>query len=71
MAKNDNWTCKDGTQIKMCKMTDSHLKNAIKLFEPYKDVSIEKWKLLMAEKERREDSTPDDPIESRFDILDI
>ncbi len=71
MAKNDTWICKDGTEIKMCKMEDSHLKNAINFFKPQREVFTNRWKLLMDEQKRRDDMIPDDPIESRFDILDF
>ncbi len=71
MAKNDIWITKDNNRMKMCQMTDSHLKNAINLFKPHKDVSEERWKLLMTEKKRRDKLIPEEPIESRFDILDI
>lgn len=27
------WTCKDGTRLRICDMTDSHLNNAIKFLE--------------------------------------
>lgn len=27
------WTCKDGTEVKICEMTDSHLKNCIAYIE--------------------------------------
>ncbi len=73
MAKNDNWTCKDGTQIKMWKMTDNHLMNAIKYFAPFRESHVERWELLVNEKKRRDKANkpPDEPIESRFDILDL
>ena len=75
MAKNDIWKCKDGKTLKMCEMTDSHLNNAIKLFRLHKKDSPERWDLLWTEKKRRakvkEKSEPDDPIDSRFDILDL
>ena len=75
MAKNDIWITRTGKKIKMCDMTDSHLKNAINYFKPDKEGSKKRWKLLMAEKRRRgkkeEDKTDDGPITSRFDILDI
>ena len=71
MAKNDIWTCKDGRTMKMCEMSDSHLKNSIKYFNCSKVSSDKRCKLLMVEHERRDELVPDDPIESRFDILDM
>lgn len=55
----------------MCEMSDSHLTNAIIYFEPHKHISEKRWKWLMTEKKRRDKLIPDEPIESRFDILDI
>ena len=71
MSKDDIWVTKDGSKMKMCKMTDSHLKNAIKYFEPHKNTAKKRWKLLTTEQKRRDDLIPNDPIESRFDILDF
>ena len=65
MAKNDIWTTKDGRNIKICEMTDSHLKNAMRLFEPTKKYNKERWKLLITEKERRDKLVPDESIDSR------
>lgn len=84
MAKNDIWITRDGVKIKMCKMTDSHLYNAIKYFKPNLSNEI-KWKLLTCEARRRKwkitnsginveidtENKPDEPIDNRFDILDL
>jgi len=87
MAKNDIWITRDGVKVKMCKMTDSHLKNAIKYFKPNPSSSgkTTAWNLLTCEAKRRkwkltdngidiviEDlDKPDEPVDSRFDILDL
>ncbi len=71
MAKNDIWVTKGGIKMKMSEMTDSHLKNAISYFKPHKNYCEDRWKLLIAEQKRRDDLIPDDPVESRFDILDL
>ena len=87
MAKNDIWITRDGVRVKMCKMTDSHLKNAIKYFKPNPSSSgkTTAWNLLTCEAKRRkwkltdngidiviEDlDKPDEPVDSRFDILDL
>lgn len=87
MAKNDIWTTRDGVKIKMYKMTDSHLKNAIKYFKPYpaNDGKSRRWQLLTCEAKRRKwkltnngidieidtENKPDEPIDNRFDILDL
>ncbi len=71
MAKNDIWVCKDGTRMKMCEMSDSHLKNAINLFKNHKEDNPDRWKYLITEHERRQKNEPDDPIENRFEILDL
>lgn len=87
MANNDIWVTRDGVKVKMCKMTDSHLKNAIKYFRPNPANNGEsrRWKLLTCEAKRRnwkiianginieiEDlNEPDEPIDNRFDILDL
>ena len=71
MAKDDIWTTRQGLKIRMCEMTNSHLKNAINYFRPHKNKVKEPWRLLMEEQKRRDELVPDDPIESRFDILDL
>ncbi len=86
MAKDDIWITKDGVRLKMIDMTDSHLKNAIKYFKPNPKSSGKSraWKLLTCEARRRKwkitDSgpnikidmnKPDEPIDNRFDILDL
>lgn len=87
MAKNDVWITRDGVRIKMCDMTDSHLYNAIKYFKPNpKSIGKGKrWKLLTCEAKRRKwkiidngidvsidmENKPDEPINNRFDILDL
>jgi hypothetical protein len=67
-------------------MTDSHLKNAIKYFKPNPASSGKNkaWKLLTCEAKRRkwkitnnvgvvniDLNEPDEPIDNRFDILDL
>lgn len=62
-------------------MSDRHLKNAISYFKPITlhDARTSRWKLLKCEARRRKwdinDAEgivpPDEPIESRFDILDF
>ena len=75
MAMNDIWTSKDGTEMKMKDMEDSHLLNSIEYFKPYKDRENvkERWKLLMTEKKRRDKKNQknDEKIENRWDILDL
>lgn len=87
MAENDIWVTRDGTKIKMCKMTDSHLKNAIKYFKPNPSSSgkTKAWQLLTCEATRRKwkindngvnveidtGNEPDEEIDNRFDILDL
>lgn len=76
MAKNDYWTMRDGAKIKMKDMSDSHLRNSIQFFKPVKNtMASDRWKLLMAEKKRRDKlkkrKENKEPVESRFDILDI
>ena len=72
MAKNDIWITRAGKRLKMSEMLDDHLKNAINYFKPYKDQSPKRWKLLKTEQRRRNrNKIPEDPIESRFDILDL
>jgi len=86
MAKNDIWVTRDGNRVKMCDMTDSHLKNAIKYFKPNPSSSgkSKAWKLLTCEARRRkwkitdkgpnikiDMNEPDEPINNRFDILDL
>jgi len=71
MAENDIWTTKEGIKMKMMEITNNHLKNAINFFEPKKTSYKKRWKLLMAEKKRRDNLIPDNTIESRFDILDL
>lgn len=76
MAKNDIWQTKDGKRIKMCDMTTSHLKNAMNYFRHDKKEFPMQWKLLETENQRRikakiKKEEEQDPIESRFDILDL
>jgi len=87
MAKNDIWITRDGNKVKMCDMTDSHLYNAIKYFKPNLASSGKgkAWKLLTCEARRRKwkidssgidviidtENKPDEPIDNRFDILDL
>ena len=75
MAKNDIWKCKDGTKVKMCDMTKSHLKNAMNYFRHDKEEFPMQWKLLETENQRRIKAEirkeEQGPIESRFDILDL
>jgi hypothetical protein len=81
MAKNDIWLCKDGTKMKMCEMSDRHLKNSINYFIPTSegDKKSRRWKLLKCEARRRKWKVtdkdgvvpPPEPVESRFDILDL
>ena len=71
MAKNDIWTCKDGRKMKMCEMSDTHLKRSINYFSCSKVSSDNRCRLLMKEQERRDKLTPDDPINTRFEILDL
>ena len=86
MAKNDIWITRDGVKVKMCQMTDSHLYNAIKYFKPNKASKgkTTAWKLLTCEAKRRkwkiddvgidvkiDMNKPDEPIDNRFDILDL
>jgi len=81
MTKNGIWICSDGTKIKMCDMTDGHLRNAINYFIPKNKIDAQSatWKLLKCEAKRRKwevsDKTgivpPPEPIDSRFDILDL
>ena len=52
MAKNDIWVTKNGQKMKMCEMTDAHLKNSIIYFRKYQTTSSERWKLLMAEEKK-------------------
>jgi hypothetical protein len=67
----------------MCDMADAHLKNAIKYFKPNPASSgkTKAWKLLTCEAKRRKwkitsngidtENKPDEPIDNRFDILDL
>jgi len=87
MAKDDIWIKRDGTKIKMWRMTDSHLKNAIKYFKPNPASSGrgKRWRLLTEEAKRRnweiidngidieiiDQDRPDEQVNSRFDILDL
>lgn len=86
MAKNDIWITRDGVKVKMCDMTDTHLKNAIKYFKPNPANSGKNkaWSLLTCEAKRRkwtitnnvgvvniDMNEPDEPIDNRFDILDL
>ncbi len=81
MAKNDVWKTKDGQHIKMSDMSDRHLTNALNCFKPKNkfDAKTTRWKLLKNEAKRRKWKVtdkeglvpPDEPIGSRFEILDI
>ena len=87
MAKDNIWITRDGIAIKMCEMTDNHLKNAIKYFKPNPSSSgkTKAWQLLMCEAKRRKwkindngidveivtGDEPDEEINNRFDILDL
>lgn len=87
MAKDNIWVTRDGVKIKMCEMTDSHLKNAIKYFKPNPANAgkNQAWQLLTCEAKRRKwkltnsginikidtENKPDEPIDNRFDILDL
>jgi len=81
MAKNDIWITNDGVKLKMCEMTDGHLRNAINYFIPENklDIKSSRWKVLKCEARRRgwevNDKTgiipPPEPIEDRWEILDL
>ena len=73
MNKNDIWICKDGTKLKMWQMANSHLNNALNYFRgTTKTSGNNRLKLLEMEKKRRDKLKEiDEPIESRFEILDF
>ncbi len=72
MAKNDIWVTAKGKRMKMCEMSDTHLSRALNYFKGRSGYE-ERWDLLTTELKRREKANepPDEPIDSRFDILDL
>ena len=76
----DIWITRDGKQINIKKMTDSHLKNSVVLFGRDKEGNKKRWKMLEKEAKARgwdieneiyKEIEPDEPIDNRWEILDI
>lgn len=53
-GSKSKWTCKDGSQIRICDMSDAHLNNTIRLLER-KQVSGEALRYMKIERKYRDE----------------
>jgi len=69
-TNNKKWIMKDGNQIPIADMSDSHLLNSIKLFEKTR-LRKEQVKWLKEERNKRLGIIDEGPVKNRFNILDL